>query len=108
MSEAEFQQAVVDAARTLGWHVQFTPDWMMRLAVHDMHRKRRGDRPWPDKGFPDLVLVRGTQIVVAELKSDKGRVRPEQQAWLAALRAAGVKAVVWRPRMWDDVLACLA
>jgi hypothetical protein len=36
-------------------------------------------------GLPDLVLVKPPRVVFLELKSDKGRVRPEQQIWLDAL-----------------------
>ena len=54
--------------------------------------------------FPDLVLVHPQRqlLAFAELKSDNGRIRPEQAAWLAELRAvgplpaAGIPAFLWR------------
>lgn len=44
----------------------------------------------------------------AELKSDSGRVRPEQEQWLADLREAGIAAFAWRPGNWDAIQASLA
>lgn len=51
------------------------------------------------KGWPDLVIV-GRALIVRELKSSAGKVRPEQVAWIAALQAAGVDVDVWRPEDW--------
>lgn len=61
------------------------------------------------KGWPDLVLVhpRRGLLLVRELKSDRGRVRPEQKEWLEALRAVGVDADVWRPRDLPEIEAVL-
>ena len=74
MSEASFQGAVVEYARLRGWLVYHTRD-------------SRGSQP----GYPDLTLVRGGRLIFAELKTDTGRVRVEQQAWLAALAFAGAE-----------------
>ncbi|HJZ58386.1 MAG TPA: VRR-NUC domain-containing protein [Gemmataceae bacterium] len=52
------------------------------------------------KGFPDLLLVRGEELLVAELKVGKNRPTPEQRTWLAAFAAAGVRAYTWRPTDW--------
>lgn len=48
------------------------------------------------KGFPDLVLVGAGGILYRELKTDTGRLRPEQVVWLRELTAAGADAGVWR------------
>ena len=61
-----------------------------------------------DKGFPDVLLVRGHRMVVAELKSENGRVTAEQEEWLAAFRdvsdaAPHVRAYVWRPSDWPEI-----
>lgn len=98
-TEADFQASVVDAARLLGWRVHH-------------QRPARTATGWRtavtgDVGFPDLVLVRGGRLVVAELKSARGWVTVEQQAWLADLEAAGVEVHVWRPGDWDEVVAVL-
>jgi len=59
-------------------------------------------------GWPDLVLTRDGRLIVAELKTDTGRVTRDQQAWLDKLAAChGVTAHVWRPADWPHVMAAL-
>lgn len=67
------------------------------------HHVRRSDRAQQqgDNGWPDIVAVRGSRIVVAELKAAKGRVEIAQQAWLDAWAAAGAEVYVWRPADLD-------
>ncbi len=60
------------------------------------------------KGFPDLVLVRGERLIFAELKSDKGRAKPEQTEWLQAVAAAGAESYLWRPADVECVVETLA
>jgi len=62
-----------------------------------------------DKGFPDIVAARNGVHVFAELKTDKGRVSPEQKSWLAALAFVGnARAAnhvyLWRPKDWDQIV----
>lgn len=90
MTEAELLAAVRSLARLTGW-----------LCYHT--RDSRGSDP----GFPDLVLVRDGRVVFAELKSAKGRLRPEQSLWIQALdrvelEGRGVTSVVWRPHDWTS------
>lgn len=55
-------------------------------------------------GFPDLVLVRPPVVLFAELKSERGRPKPEQAAWLEALRASrSVEVGLWRPGDWRAI-----
>ena len=94
MSEAELQAAVIDLAHLLGYR------------VHHSRPARMKDGSWRtpiagDAGFPDLVLARSGTIIFAELKSESGRLTPEQDAWMDALRGDnGVIRAVWRPRYW--------
>jgi len=83
-TEAQFQAAVIELAQRCGWLAYHIPD------------SRRATSP----GFPDLVLVRGSRLLFVELKTARGRVRPEQMVWLSALCAAGVRAFVCRPKDW--------
>jgi hypothetical protein len=83
-TEALFQAAVIELAQRCGWLAYHIPD------------SRRATSP----GFPDLVLVRGSRLLFIELKTARGRVRPEQMVWLSALCAAGVRAFVARPKDW--------
>jgi hypothetical protein len=86
LSERAFQSQVVRYARLAGWAVYHTYD-------------SRRSQP----GFPDLVLVRRPRIVWAELKSQRGKVTTEQQAWIDELRACDQEVHVWRPSDWRTV-----
>ena len=101
VSEAELQQAVIDFAHLLGW----------RVAHFRPAQNSRGGWRTPvsadGAGFPDLVLARNREVVIAELKSQVGRLRPEQTEWLAALAAIDpadrrLRTFVWRPSDWFD------
>jgi hypothetical protein len=46
-------------------------------------------------------------MVIAELKTQKGRVSEAQQKWLDALREAGVETYLWRPSDMGQVAATL-
>lgn len=92
MPEVAWQRMVCDLAELRGWR------W------HHQHYSKRSPAGWPD-----LVLVRGPRLVAAELKSERGRVRPEQRVWLDALAAVpGVETYLWRPSAWAQVQAVLA
>ena len=85
MTEAQLQAAVIEAAQLFGWRIYHTFD------------SRRSNA-----GFPDLVLVRPPEMLFVELKSEKGRVRPEQKAWIDDLIAVGNEVLVWRPVDWTN------
>ena len=100
MTEAEFQRNVVELARLFGW----------RLAHFRPARTKHG---WTtpmtgDPGYPDLTLVRRERLIFAELKSDKGKLTADQQAWLDELARTGCCEVyVWRPADIEAVGAVL-
>lgn len=81
MSEQQLQRAVIDACDTLGLLVFHVTD--SRAA-----KVRRG--------WPDLAIV-GKRLLIRELKTETGRVRPEQHLWISRLVRAGVDAGIWRP-----------
>lgn len=86
MTEAEFQQAVIDIAMLRGWKVaHFRP----ARTAKGWRTPVQGDR-----GFVDLVLARRGVVLLVELKSDKGRFGPGQQEWAAAI---GDQYRIWRP-----------
>ena len=86
MSERQLQDAVLRLAGLLRWRCYHT---------HDSRRSHAG--------FPDLVLIRPPRCLFVELKSAKGRVRPEQEAWLCDLSGCeGVESALWRPSDWLD------
>jgi hypothetical protein len=99
MTERQWQQLVIDFARLTGWRVaHFRPA---------MVRSGRWATPMQgDVGFPDLILARNGEVVAAELKV-KGKVTPEQQAWIDEL-GGDVRACVWRPQDWPTVQLVLS
>jgi hypothetical protein len=48
-------------------------------------------------GWPDLALCGDNGFLLRELKTEKGRLTKDQQAWGSRLRNAGVSWDVWRP-----------
>lgn len=98
-TEAELQQLVVDLAHTCGWK-----------SMH-VRPSRVGEDRWATAtsipGWPDLTLLGHGRALFIELKSEKGRVRPEQVEVIALLRAAGLDARVWRPSSWPEIEATL-
>lgn len=88
MTERELQSACVDLARLFGWRVaHFRP----ALTKRGWRTPVEAD----GKGFPDLLLVRGQQIKVRELKVGRSKPTEEQKDWLAAFHAAGIDAGIW-------------
>ena len=77
---------VIDVAKWAGY---------MHWHDNDPRRNRRG--------FPDLVLVhqRNGRLIFVELKSDKGKLRPEQQVW-AELLGRHHEFYVWKPVHWTN------
>jgi hypothetical protein len=51
-------------------------------------------------GLPDLILAREGVVLLVELKSEKGKVSLDQQAWIDAAHPFGY---VWAPRDWPEV-----
>lgn len=85
MTEAQLQQRITDLCDWLGlkWH-------------HEVDSRKS------KAGWPDLVIA-GTEVIFTELKADKGRVSPEQAAWLGRLEQAGAKVYIWRPKDWPEI-----
>lgn len=96
MTEAELQEAVVELAHLFGWRVaHFRP----ARTAHGWRTPVAAD----GAGWPDLTLVR-ERVVFAELKGDRGALRPDQIIWQRALAEAGAEHYVWRPKDWHSGL----
>lgn len=53
----------------------------------------------PIKGFPDLAGVfPNGKFFAIELKTDKGRLSPEQHDWITKLNLSGAMAIVLRTK----------
>ena len=99
--ERDFQRAVIDLARLMGWRVHHTRPALTRAG--EWRTPIQGDA-----GFPDLVLCRPPRLIVAELKRVGGKPTAEQQAWLDALHAcAGVECYLWTTDDWDAIVRTL-
>lgn len=100
MTEAEWQAQVLDFAHLAGWRVaHFRPagtekGWRTPVAADGA-------------GFPDLVLVRGRRLIFVELKSETGKLRSEQEDWLAALDKSDAEVHIWRPSDFEEMISTL-
>jgi len=94
-TEAAFQQAVTDYALTLGYQVMH----VRRSTV----RQGRWATATSIAGWPDLTIWGHGRFLLAELKTDKGRLSPDQAAVINSLRRSGVDVHVWRPRDWPAI-----
>ncbi len=66
--EAKYQQQILDLARTLGWRCYHT--W---------------DSQHSEGGFPDIIAIRGPQLLALEIKGAKAKEPPlEQKGWINA------------------------
>ena len=91
LTEKQFLGHVTDLARLYRWRVY---------------------HPWlsirSERGWPDLALVRPPRLVLAELKTDKGKTTPSQDEWLALLSdCPGVEVYLWRPSDFNDLVEVL-
>jgi hypothetical protein len=99
--EATFQAKVVQLAHACGWESNHT-----RRSIGKGHK-------WTTAtsvvGWPDLVIYspRRGRTLYRELKSESGRVTPEQAEVLADLAASGNDVAVWRPSDWPEIEATL-
>lgn len=100
-TEASFTAQVLQLAKIRGW----------RTAHFRPGRTERGWRTavsGDGKGFPDLVMLRGARVVVAELKVNKNPPTAEQRQWIEAwLGVPASEAFVWRPEDWDEICRVL-
>ena len=95
MSEEELLACIIKTAHLFGW-----------LACHQRPMRTK-DGEWRtgvqgDKGFPDIVLVNETKLLIIEAKSEIGKLALEQEEWIRRLRLAHYKngVLVLRPSDW--------
>jgi VRR-NUC domain-containing protein len=91
VNERQFLKDVRALATQLGW------------AEYHTHRS-----DFSPAGWPDLALCRPPRLVLAELKSEKGKVSDRQQFWLDLLgRCPGIETYLWRPSHLDEIVRIL-
>lgn len=89
-SEAHFQSRVIRLAQLLGWKC--------------FHMYDATNSP---AGLPDLLLRRPPRLLWAELKSEHGRLTPQQRLFLSDLIACGQEAYMWKPSDFDQIKTVL-
>ena len=90
ITEKDFRQQVIDAAKLCSWKCQF--HW---TSIHS------------PAGFPDLVLVKPPRVLFAELKVGERKMTLKQAEWIEALLCCpGVETYIWRPPV-DSVVEVL-
>lgn len=75
VTEKTWQRQVEELLTIHGW-----------ASFHDLSGKTSGSAA---RGFPDLIAIRGAELIALELKTQKGRVAPEQKQWI--MRFDGVE-----------------
>ena len=86
-TEKQWQRTVTDLLDTFGWK------WFHPF---DVRRSR--------EGWPDLFACKDGKALALELKTQTGKVRPEQFLWIAELDAIpGITARILRPSDWDEL-----
>jgi hypothetical protein len=101
VTERQLQESIIELATVLGW-----------LSYHTFDSRRS------TAGFPDLVLVRGSRILFAELKDAKGARSLEQDVWAEQLERVATAVAklaeceftdpahigyrLWRPADWHS------
>ena len=97
-TEAEFTRQVLQLANLRGWRTAHfraaqtkTGKWITAV---------QGD----GKGFPDLLMIRCSDLLAIELKVGKNTTTLEQDAWLDAFKELpNTHAAVWTPEQWDEI-----
>jgi hypothetical protein len=75
--------------------LQDTVAKMCRLFGVELYHTYDSRRSAP--GWPDLVLCGPRKLIFRELKTETGKVTPEQERWGLMLRHAGQDWDIWRP-----------
>lgn len=96
MTERDLQAAVLELAERFGWRC-------LHLATAQRGARFLTATNRAGKGWPDVFAIRDGRVLVAELKSDRGKTTPEQDAWLEEFRRVmGARVFVWTPADWQS------
>lgn len=85
---------------------------LSNVAVYAARRGWIFYHPWKSyhsaAGFPDCTLIRPPRVIFAELKSMKGKMRPDQEIYKENLMACeGVEYYLWDPSHWSEIMEVL-
>ena len=97
-TEAAFMAQVTDYARLRGW------EWMhIAPGLNERGRYRTPVSGPLGSGWPDLIMVRGSDLIAVELKSERGSITALQRRVLSTLEQALIEVHVWRPTDWPEI-----
>lgn len=88
ITESTFQKWVQQVMAENGWRYYHSP----------ANVPRNGFIQNIKAGFPDLVAVRGTRLIFAELKREIGKTTDAQDDWLGDLKQTLAEVYIWKPR----------
>jgi len=95
MKEAELLSFALTCLKQSGlvyWRVPNGP------VMHSIGNKQIRKKS-PIKGFPDIAgIFPNGKFFAIELKTDKGRLSPEQHEWITKLNMSGAMAIVLRTK----------
>lgn len=99
-------RTVYDDITEKQWQAQI--DGLLKLQGYKAYHVYDSRRTEP--GFPDVIALnpKTGDILVAELKTERGVLTPKQIAWLEWFDMCGITAHVWRPSDIDKVIAHVA
>ena len=116
ISESQFLSQVIDLAHAYKWKVaHFRPAQTRCRDCKGQGCSSCGftGKSWrtavqgDGKGFPDLVLAKKGKIIFAELKTETGKVSPEQIDWFLILQSCDdgdhCSMMLWRPSDYADI-----
>lgn len=96
MSEARLQKSVLE-------YCKIRRVFVWRMSIGAIYHQKNGKEFWRKNslaGFPDLCGVfqrhKKGQMFAIELKSEKGKIAPHQQAWMDRLDDSGASVLVAR------------
>ena len=98
-SETAFQHRVTQLAEDLGW------EWLHIGRVGKY--VANGAKGTLGSGWPDLTLLRGSRLVFAELKAQKGPGPSVTQKLVLGRLSMAAESYVWRPSDWPQILHVL-
>ena len=110
MTERDFQRSVMELAELSGWETLHVRTSMQQ------GRYLTATTGTMAKGWPDLLLIHRSRqkLIFAELKSDKGSLRPDQSRVLSLLwqlvegpTREWAEGHVWHPKDWPAIEATL-
>ena len=92
MNETDLKSIVINLAKRAGWLIHHDLPAMNRRGKWATHVEG-------NVGFPDLLLLspHHGQVMVIELKAEKGKTTTSQDNWLAAFALAGIENHIVRP-----------